>query len=48
VVAQFNQVSDKVQNSGYRKASAENKVVFKGAKYLLLKNRKNIRLKTQR
>jgi transposase len=47
-VAQFNRVIDKVRNSEYRKASEENKAVFKGAKYLLLKNRKNIRLKTQR
>jgi transposase len=48
VVAEFNRVIDKVRNSEYRKASEENKAVFKGAKYLLLKNRKNIRLKTQR
>ena len=48
MVAQFNRVIDKVRNSEYRKASEENKAVFKGAKYLLLKNRKNIRLKTQR
>ena len=48
MVAEFNRVIDKVRNSEYRKASEENKAVFKGAKYLLLKNRKNIRLKTQR
>ena len=47
-MAQFSRVIDKVRNSEYRKASEENKAVFKGAKYLLLKNRKNIRLKTQR
>ncbi len=47
-MAQFNRVIDKVRNSEYRKASEENKAVFKGARYLLLKNRKNIRLKTQR
>jgi transposase len=29
-------------------ASKENKAVFKGAKYLLLKNRKNVRLKRHR
>lgn len=38
VVAQFSQVIDKVRNSEYRKASKEQKEVFKGAKYLLLKN----------
>jgi len=48
VVAQFSRVIDKVRNSEYRRASEENKAVFKGARYLLLKNRKNIRLKTQR
>ena len=48
MVAQFNHVIDKVRNSEYRKASEENKAVFKGAKYLLLKNRKNIRLQSQR
>jgi hypothetical protein len=48
VAAQFKRVIDKVRNSEYRKASEENKAVFKGARYLLLKKRKNIRLKTQR
>ena len=48
VVAQFNRVIDKVRNSEYRKAAEENKAVFKGAKYLLLKNRKNICLQSQR
>jgi transposase len=43
VVAQFNRIIDKVRNSEYRKASQENKEIFKGAKYLLLKNRRNIR-----
>lgn len=43
VVAQFNRVIDKVRNTEYRKASNTNKDVFKGAKYLLLKNRSNIR-----
>jgi transposase len=38
VVAQFSRVIDKVRNSEYRKASKEHKEVFKGAKYLLLKN----------
>jgi transposase len=43
VVAQFNRVIDKVRNTEYRKASKTNKTVFKGAKYLLLKNRSNVR-----
>ncbi|MDH3809764.1 MAG: transposase [Desulfuromonadales bacterium] len=47
-MAQFNRVIDKVRNSEYRKASEENKAVFKGAKYLLLKNQKNIHLQSQR
>lgn len=38
VVAHFSQVIDKVRHSEYRKASQEQKEVFKGAKYLLLKN----------
>jgi transposase len=38
VVAQFSKVIDKVRNSEYRKASKEQKEIFKGAKYLLLKN----------
>ncbi len=43
VVSQFNRIIDKVRNSEYRKASKANKEVFKGTKYLLLKNRVNIR-----
>jgi len=43
VAAQFSRVIDKVRNSEYRKASKANKEVFKGTKYLLLKNRVNIR-----
>ncbi len=43
VVAQFSRIVDKVRNSEYRKASQANKAVFKGAKYLLLRNRANIR-----
>jgi transposase len=43
VVAQFSRVIDKVRNAEYRKASEENKDVFKGARYLLLKNRSNVR-----
>ena len=48
MVSQFNRIIDKIRNSEFRKASNENKAVFKGAKYLLLKNRKNIRLKKHR
>lgn len=43
VVAEFSRIIDKVRNSEYRKASKANKEVFKGAKYLLLRNRSNIR-----
>lgn len=43
VVAQFNRIIDKVRNSEYRKASKANQAVIKGTKYLLLKNRANIR-----
>ena len=43
VVSQFNRIIDKVRNSEYRKASKANKEVFKGTKYLLLKNRSFIR-----
>ena len=39
---------DKVRNSEYRKACQQDKAVYKGAKYLLLKNRKNVRCKSHR
>lgn len=48
VVANFNRVIDKVRNSEYRNASKENRAVFKGSKYLLLKNRKNLKSQDQR
>lgn len=48
VVAQFSRVIDQVRNSEYRKASKADKDVFKGAKYLLLKNRSNVRRKKDR
>ena len=48
VVANFNRVIDKVRNSEYRKASKEDKAVYKGAKYLLLKNRSNLRRLSER
>jgi len=41
-------VIDKVRNAEYKKASEENKAVFKGARYLLLKNRRNLRHQSQR
>jgi transposase len=47
-VAGFGRVIDKVRNSEYRKASEKDKDVFKGAKYLLLKNRKNVRRQSHR
>jgi hypothetical protein len=37
-VNQFSRVIDKVRNREYRKASQDQKEIFKGAKYLLLKN----------
>lgn len=45
VVAAFGRVIDTIRNSEYRKAAAHNKQVFKGSKYLLLKNRANVRRK---
>jgi transposase len=37
-----------VRNIEYRKASKENKAVFKGSRYLLLKNRSNLKYQNQR
>ena len=48
IVSSFSRVIDKVRNSEYRKASKSDKAVYKGAKYLLLKNRRNIRRKSHR
>jgi transposase len=48
VVANFNRVIDKVRNREYHKASKADKDVYKGAKYLLLKNRKNVRRHSHR
>ncbi|MBW2622425.1 MAG: ISL3 family transposase [Deltaproteobacteria bacterium] len=42
VVAAFSRVIDKVRMEEYRRASQEDKDVFKGAKYLLLKNRSRL------
>jgi transposase len=43
MVAAFNRVIDEVRNSEYRKATKAQKEVIKGNKYLLLKNKKNLR-----
>jgi transposase len=48
VVANFGRVIDKVRNREYRNASKEDKNVYKGAKYLLLKNRRNVRKQSHR
>lgn len=48
VVAGFGRVIDKVRNSEYQKAAEQDKAVFKGAKYLLLRNRKNVRRHSHR
>jgi len=48
VVSGFGKVIDKVRNAEYRKASKEGKGVFKGSKYLLLKNKNTIRKKGSR
>jgi len=43
VVAAFGRVIDHIRITEYNKASAEHKYVFKGSKYLLLKNTENIK-----
>lgn len=43
VVSSFNKVIDKVRNSEYQKANDVDKSVYKGTKYLLLKNRENLK-----
>jgi transposase len=48
VVSAFGRVIDEVRNTEYRNASKDNKDVFKGARYLLLKNRCNIHDQSQR
>lgn len=45
IVKEFNKVIDKVRNSEYRKASTEEKEVIKGSKFLLLKNKENLKSK---
>ena len=44
----FSRVIDQVRNAEYRRASKEDKSVYKGARYLLLKNSKNVRCKDHR
>jgi len=48
IVTNFGNVIDKVRNSEDRKAAKNDKAVYKGAKFLLLKNRKNIRRQSHR
>ncbi len=48
VVSSFGRVIDKVRNAECRKATKQDKDVFKGSKYLLLKNKRNIRKKKHR
>jgi len=48
VVAKFSRVIDKVRNLEYEKSSKDNRRLYKGAKYLLLKNRGNIRRQSHR
>lgn len=48
VVAAFGKVIDRVRLDELEKAHARNRDVFKGAKYLLLKNRVNVRKRSQR
>ena len=48
VVSNFNRVIDKVRNSEFNKASEEDKAIYKGTKYLLLKNRENLKSPEQR
>ena len=47
-MAAFSRVIDMVRNSEYRKAQKEHKAVYKGARYLLLKNRGNLRRPSHR
>jgi len=47
-VAGFSRLIDTVRKSEYRKACKEHKEVYKGARYLLLKNRGNLRRRSHR
>src|SRR3972149_9600068 len=48
VVSSFGKVIDKIRNAEYQKASKEDKKVFKGSKYLLLRNKGTLRKKEPR
>jgi transposase len=48
VVSVFSKLIDKVRKQEYRKAKKEDQSVFKGSRYLLLRNRSNIRKKKHR
>jgi len=48
VVSGFNKVIDKVRNDEYKKAREEDKRVYKGTKYLLLKRREKLKLRERK
>jgi len=48
VVSAFSRVIDIVRNDEYRKASKADKSIYKGTKYLLLRNRQNLKTREQR
>lgn len=48
VVASFNRVIDQVRLTEFHKADRDSQTLFKGSKYLFLKNRKEIRNKKER
>jgi transposase len=48
VVSSFGKVIDHVRIAEFNKARAQDRAVFKGAKYLLLRNRGNLRTRRQR
>lgn len=43
VIANYSKVIDKVRNQEFKKASLEDKTLLKGTKYLLLRNRENLK-----
>jgi transposase len=48
LVSSFGKIIDQVRITEFNKALAKNRPVFKGAKYLLLKNRRNLRKRNER
>ncbi len=48
VVSAFSRVIDIVRNDEYRKASKTDKSIYKGTRYLLLRNRQNLNTREQR